>query len=1676
MASALPPVPPPSDSLKLEAFTVCEDDCDLLTYVYENVQHFDRWIIVVDESELRKTDLPQDARIEYRTKQELIEECNSHGGILGQIKVASHLLRTADWIVLLAPGVLLPRFFRRRIAAQRLQGTCVYTTESRKLCSSVDLFISIKGSEPWNEFQELDLQADSYFRMFQPARLSDLLNSITAAEHSTNDVPLRLKRPLPMSVLQIEHGTICLQRGITESNPKVTESHTVVERALSRLQDSRGGAAVLGYFPGGLWKEVAKYFDRTYVVDRYQIHTKSFVEARDRDREELQRIFAEESADSVNLLVCNTHKHQWFDSIPTESLSALYIPGVLTTLSLWRLLLKWAPKMKSGSIIFGDSFGYQISPDYARAVSLLLGTPNFVDERGCWSKLFEPEDGWSVGRQTERSKKDKDTLVYFLRFSNQIGALIVSLCSARKHWSGEIHVIYWGAEDELLRIACIQHDARLKLMPHSPPTEETSVAELFRAFGGQMVSDKTVLLESGVLLLSSLEHLLNQADAEGACRATDAAIITRNGDIYSVHPEPAHIYTRDRVTAGLLNCRGRSDYWTEDAWERWSECEADAIARLSPDIRIPLDVCVVTVVAREQLGDFQRNWLTWRFASCTQVVIIFAGVTLEEFWLPGDRAPTNILTVSEQHTRDIRHIARLAVDVCTAKRLLFLPPNATALAGADLATGRKWEDSEILFGRMGTSETAQIAAETNNCADLFVLVSKAELVRRLDESRRESREETLAELLTDTDNVQRTHKVIDLQDSGWRSSISTGDQAGVPERQTESIKISVAINVSRESVRQIKECLERIAVNLPRAEVAVFLDGVVRPEIEKLAHNHGFHCIPGENLGNNSDWNRWWIRMLTFFVYSNADVCFKFDPDTMVDARPVLIPTADYFGQVCGDFVQGGVTGLSRSAVRRLLEFRLLERVPGRQRPWLEEPRTQEFMDDQLIARALAHIGIFPSRWTECRSEWRDPVLNRPLNHAIVHPRYYTDKPLRSSELRPGTSDEDGLSSKYGIVVKQGNSPANHKLRKTLVYACDHRYFDYTLSSLASFMEHHNSSVWEVICVDVGMTESQRQKLEGFARIIAAERCTAVQQHGIVYPSGRARVKILSDIVFEDTVMVYMDSDTLVFGSIEEILESFIQSGRAIAVAYEDDPNFGCPEMSYAWKDGVIPLVFQNQARWRHATMLNTGVLFARGEMARKIGVDGVQIYDQHTDRIRLAEQTVIASLIYEYEIPVFRLPIKYNCFVWEKALTHASPPEYASCAPFYGGVPVVVRHFCGYDAKGALDGVIRMRQHSESNGHAQGLGDTCEDTIVASTSGGRASLLFTCRLLGGDGEPNEKGVGHGLGDHLGQLTTLYAIGCSLGWIYVHSPFRSFWCPGFDATDYLGLAIGEQTIGDVAEPRFLDISFAEALSLLDGDNVLLRKLSNRACDHGSIIRINATWDIYRHINHPRRNGWSFRLCEKFNARHGNRACTITPFQTDKVKIAVHVRRGDCSWFPWNGEAVFAWSHKVVGLDSKDEDLDRAIPLSFYTEVFDVLFAEFGADNFEVRVYSDGHLSKPLIRSSKISNEEFLEQVAVLESEFETLSSLWPHLSVQVGTSRALMEETIAAFACADIAVIGRRGKLYVRGGSFPDIIAGESQIRILPELEKSMWLPEVSSLFWRVARSSKERGFSASQG
>ena len=214
------------------------------------------------------------------------------------------------------------------------------------------------------------------------------------------------------------------------------------------------------------------------------------------------------------------------------------------------------------------------------------------------------------------------------------------------------------------------------------------------------------------------------------------------------------------------------------------------------------------------------------------------------------------------------------------------------------------------------------------------------------------------------------------------------------------------------------------------------------------------------------------------------------------------------------------------------------------------------------------------------------------------------------------------------------------------------------------------------------MHEWQQAELAQFGEVPDYLPSDVPRQHDIVYPTSHARLKMLTEFVDNDSVYLYIDSDTLIFENLDKLISQFIDSGKPIAIGVEDIEEFWRMPASYAWRDHKIPEEFHNQDKWRNAPITNAGVLLAQGEWIREFGETAIGLYKKYDAQVWLAEQTILLSLLYDREIPFMKLPPKYNCFAWENCITHmGTDPKYRGTRPFFRGESVAIRHFAGNEA-----------------------------------------------------------------------------------------------------------------------------------------------------------------------------------------------------------------------------------------------------------------------------------------------------------------------------------------------------------------------------------------------------------
>ena len=256
-------------------------------------------------------------------------------------------------------------------------------------------------------------------------------------------------------------------------------------------------------------------------------------------------------------------------------------------------------------------------------------------------------------------------------------------------------------------------------------------------------------------------------------------------------------------------------------------------------------------------------------------------------------------------------------------------------------------------------------------------------------------------------------------------------------------------------------------------------------------------------------------------------------------------------------------------------------------------------------------------------------------------------------------------------------------MKKILVYGSDAVYFDYTLVSLKSFLRFNAG--WRAIVMDVGLTEKQVAAFAGLAEVIPFPREPV--QKVLFIPSARARVMALTMYPAEDALMLYLDGDSLVFGSVEPLVASFLASGKMVAIAAESDKRFNIQCVECCWAGNKIPKgPFPEGNRWRKKPILNTGMVLAVGDKARTFGENALRLFDSHRHLFLMGEQTLLDSIIYEDRVDHLLLPVHQHCYIIDKFVNQTGPGySYVHTVPTVDGKPVLFRHFCGVENKRVL-------------------------------------------------------------------------------------------------------------------------------------------------------------------------------------------------------------------------------------------------------------------------------------------------------------------------------------------------------------------------------------------------------
>ena len=314
-----------------------------------------------------------------------------------------------------------------------------------------------------------------------------------------------------------------------------------------------------------------------------------------------------------------------------------------------------------------------------------------------------------------------------------------------------------------------------------------------------------------------------------------------------------------------------------------------------------------------------------------------------------------------------------------------------------------------------------------------------------------------------------------------------------------------------------------------------------------------------------------------------------------------------------------------------------------------------------------------------------------------------------------------------------------------------------------------------------------------------------------------------------------------------------------------------------------------------------------------------------------------------------------------------------------------------------------------------------------------------------------------GIGDQTDQISILYALGKACEYKYVHTPFtcdrstlgslitrklarhvKYLRKSSSQLIEFLGLNRHELTITDntFQEHKILDINLYE---LLQRNNIFTIADFKKCIGTAPIYKHT----IYSFVWTPKmyllkhkiqslidstkidRNRLQFNFNEKYWQAKKHLSVAL-PWDENKIKVAVHIRKGDTACVRLDRKIIDAWRLQYIDNinDSKYQHTDISEYYFFVREIFN----RYGADKFSVVLISDGY--KRTFRRIKTAmlqcklNIYDLPQLKIIERKYYEELEMFdkhPNISTIIGESEDKLFKSIHAVVCADIVVTGSFG-------------------------------------------------------
>jgi hypothetical protein len=322
----------------------------------------------------------------------------------------------------------------------------------------------------------------------------------------------------------------------------------------------------------------------------------------------------------------------------------------------------------------------------------------------------------------------------------------------------------------------------------------------------------------------------------------------------------------------------------------------------------------------------------------------------------------------------------------------------------------------------------------------------------------------------------------------------------------------------------------------------------------------------------------------------------------------------------------------------------------------------------------------------------------------------------------------------------------------------------------------------------------------------------------------------------------------------------------------------------------------------------------------------------------------------------------------------------------------------------------------------------------------------FTCKFI----------ENVGIGDQLYQLQILYNLGKTIGLKYIHSPLPpSRWCYHLDVSSFLGLEIGEETLDSYKSYKIKNVD-AHKVAVFFASGRNLKQILNYSPNSKIIYRLFFSEKLYlenqSYVEIPLNFKFDFR--GKFMQSQFNSKNLYNPFKKNLISIAIHIRRGDCTWLEDDGKYFFPYMNKIIEANPNDVDVARAVPNKDYLKLLETIFEHYDPSLFEVKIYSDGIPEKFWMdigllqkikywlansslgfilnrnyRITQYNNAIFYKDLKIrfheLKNEFDVYKQ-FSNVTMRIGQDAELTKEVITAFGMADISIVAREN-------SFPEI-------------------------------------------